>query len=210
MNEALARLHAIDVAGAGLRIRQAGQLFRPPIPALDRSVPGERDGASRGHGAPHRLARGQGSRRRRWPRRAGAWRLAHRQHDLRLELAASACGPRLGVVDPRSSARRSCLPVHAMAAPERPVSRLGRRRPRRERHPTEAEYVAAYCRRMGLEAIPDWTFLIAFSFFAASRSTRASTSVRSTATPRIRSSRGSRRVVPFVAHIAWEGVEAAA
>ena len=31
--------------------------------------------------------------------------------------------------------------------------------------PTEAEYVAAYCRRMGLEAIPDWTFLIAFSFF---------------------------------------------
>ena len=31
--------------------------------------------------------------------------------------------------------------------------------------PTEAEYVAAYCRRMGLKEIPDWTFLIAFSFF---------------------------------------------
>ena len=31
--------------------------------------------------------------------------------------------------------------------------------------PTEAEYVAAYCRRAGLERIPDWTFLIAFSFF---------------------------------------------
>jgi aminoglycoside phosphotransferase (APT) family kinase protein len=31
--------------------------------------------------------------------------------------------------------------------------------------PTEAEYVAAYCRRMGLKDIPDWTFLIAFSFF---------------------------------------------
>ncbi len=31
--------------------------------------------------------------------------------------------------------------------------------------PTEAEYVAAYCRRGGLEGIPDWTFLIAFSFF---------------------------------------------
>ena len=31
--------------------------------------------------------------------------------------------------------------------------------------PTEAEYVAAYCRRAGLEAIADWTFLIAFSFF---------------------------------------------
>ena len=31
--------------------------------------------------------------------------------------------------------------------------------------PTEAEYVAAYCRRMGLKEIPDWSFLIAFSFF---------------------------------------------
>ena len=31
--------------------------------------------------------------------------------------------------------------------------------------PTEAEYVAAYCRRAGLEGVPDWTFLIAFSFF---------------------------------------------
>src|SRR5579863_8591014 len=31
--------------------------------------------------------------------------------------------------------------------------------------PTESEYVAAYCRRAGLSGIPDWTFLIAFSFF---------------------------------------------
>ena len=31
--------------------------------------------------------------------------------------------------------------------------------------PTEAEYVAAYCRRGGLDGIADWTFLIAFSFF---------------------------------------------
>jgi aminoglycoside phosphotransferase (APT) family kinase protein len=31
--------------------------------------------------------------------------------------------------------------------------------------PTEADYVAAYCRRAGLAAIPHWTFLIAFSFF---------------------------------------------
>ena len=31
--------------------------------------------------------------------------------------------------------------------------------------PTEAEYVAAYCRRAGLGAVPGWTFLIAFSFF---------------------------------------------
>jgi aminoglycoside phosphotransferase (APT) family kinase protein len=31
--------------------------------------------------------------------------------------------------------------------------------------PTEAEYVAAYCRRAGLDGVPDWSFLIAFSFF---------------------------------------------
>ena len=31
--------------------------------------------------------------------------------------------------------------------------------------PTEAEYVAAYCRRAGLAEVPHWTFLIAFCFF---------------------------------------------
>ena len=31
--------------------------------------------------------------------------------------------------------------------------------------PTEAEYVAAYCRRAGLDGVGGWTFLIAFSFF---------------------------------------------
>jgi aminoglycoside phosphotransferase (APT) family kinase protein len=31
--------------------------------------------------------------------------------------------------------------------------------------PTEADYVAAYCRRVGIDGIPDWAFLLAFSFF---------------------------------------------
>jgi aminoglycoside phosphotransferase (APT) family kinase protein len=31
--------------------------------------------------------------------------------------------------------------------------------------PTEEEYVAAYCRRMGLSGIPDFDFCVAFSFF---------------------------------------------
>ena len=31
--------------------------------------------------------------------------------------------------------------------------------------PTEAEYVALYCRRRGLSGVPDWTFHLAFSFF---------------------------------------------
>jgi len=31
--------------------------------------------------------------------------------------------------------------------------------------PTEAEYVAAYCRRTGRSAIPDWDFYIVYSLF---------------------------------------------
>ena len=31
--------------------------------------------------------------------------------------------------------------------------------------PTEAEYVALYCKRTGIAAMPDWAFLLAFSFF---------------------------------------------
>ncbi len=31
--------------------------------------------------------------------------------------------------------------------------------------PSEADYVARYCRRMGIAAIPDWPFYLAFSFF---------------------------------------------
>jgi aminoglycoside phosphotransferase (APT) family kinase protein len=31
--------------------------------------------------------------------------------------------------------------------------------------PSEAEYVAGYCRRAGIAGVPDWTFLLAFSFF---------------------------------------------
>ncbi len=31
--------------------------------------------------------------------------------------------------------------------------------------PTEAEYVAAYCRRRGIDGIANWTFFLAFSFF---------------------------------------------
>jgi aminoglycoside phosphotransferase (APT) family kinase protein len=31
--------------------------------------------------------------------------------------------------------------------------------------PTEAEYVAAYCRRTGRAGIPDWEFYLAFAMF---------------------------------------------
>ena len=75
--------------------------------------------------------------------------------------------------------------------------------------PTEAEYVAAYCQRMGLKTIPDWTFLIAFSSF---RSIAIHQGVYKRALDGNASNPDLARqvgeFVPLVAHIAWEGVEA--
>jgi len=33
--------------------------------------------------------------------------------------------------------------------------------------PSEEEFVASYCRRVGRSAVPDWMFFVAFSFFRA-------------------------------------------
>jgi aminoglycoside phosphotransferase (APT) family kinase protein len=76
--------------------------------------------------------------------------------------------------------------------------------------PTEAEYVAAYCKRMGFEAIPDWTFLVAFSFFrsiAIHQGVYKRSLDGNASNPELARQVGES--VPFVAHIAWEGVEAA-
>src|ERR1700733_14480404 len=74
--------------------------------------------------------------------------------------------------------------------------------------PTEAENVAAYCQRMGLGAIPDWTFFIAFSFF---RSIAIHQGVYKRALDGNASNPELARQVgesmPFVAHVAWKGVE---
>ena len=75
--------------------------------------------------------------------------------------------------------------------------------------PTEAEYVAAYCGRVGLESIPDWTFLIAFSFFrsiAIHQGVYKRSLDGNASNPEL--ARQAGESVPFVAHIAWEGVEA--
>ena len=77
--------------------------------------------------------------------------------------------------------------------------------------PTEAEYVAAYCKRMGFETIPNWTFLVAFSFFrsiAIHQGVYKRSLDGNASNPELARQVGES--VPFVAHIAWEGVEAAA
>ena len=76
--------------------------------------------------------------------------------------------------------------------------------------PTEAEYVAAYCKRMGLKSIPDWTFLIAFSFFrsiAIHQGVYKRSLDGNASNPELARQLGES--VPLVAHIAWEAVEAA-
>ena len=76
--------------------------------------------------------------------------------------------------------------------------------------PTEAEYVAAYCRRMGLKDIPDWTFLIAFSFFrsiAIHQGVYKRALDGNASNPELARQTGDS--MPFVAHVAWKGVEAA-
>jgi aminoglycoside phosphotransferase (APT) family kinase protein len=75
--------------------------------------------------------------------------------------------------------------------------------------PTEAEYVEAYCRRMGLASIPDWTFLIAFSFFrivAIAQGVYKRSLDGNASNPELARELGES--VPMMAHIAWEGVEA--
>jgi len=55
----------------------------------------------------------------------------------------------------------TCMPYHLDAGGDgfagRDLSGLG--------IPSEADYIAAYCRRRGRASIPDWDFYIAFSFF---------------------------------------------
>jgi aminoglycoside phosphotransferase (APT) family kinase protein len=74
--------------------------------------------------------------------------------------------------------------------------------------PTEAEYVAAYCKRMELESIPDWTFLVAFSFFrsiAIHQGVYKRSLDGNASNPELARQVGES--VPFVAHIAWKAVE---
>jgi aminoglycoside phosphotransferase (APT) family kinase protein len=76
--------------------------------------------------------------------------------------------------------------------------------------PTEAEYVAAYCKRMELKSIPNWTFLVAFSFFrsiAIHQGVYKRSLDGNASNPEVARQFGES--MPLLAHIAWAGVEAA-
>ncbi|MGD0722186.1 MAG: phosphotransferase [Roseiarcus sp.] len=166
MNDALARLHAIDVEAAGLAdFGKPGNYFArqwqrwseqyrasetDPIPAMDRLI--DWLGAN-------------------MPADDGRVALVH--GDWRIDnMIFDAATPRLlAVLDwelstlghPFADLAYQCMQWRLPNAGDfRGLAGLDRAA---LGIPTEADYVAAYCRRAGLAEIPHWTFLIAFSFF---------------------------------------------
>ena len=166
MNEGLAKLHAIDVAAAGLSdYGKPGSYFARQFQRWTEQYRASETATIDDMERLIAWLARQGPGRRR-PGRAGARRLAHRQHDLRPQArrVCSRCST--------GSCRRSAIPsptspTNACNGACRPagIAASAASTARRSGIPTEAEYVAAYCRRVGLEGVPDWTFLIAFSFF---------------------------------------------
>jgi aminoglycoside phosphotransferase (APT) family kinase protein len=173
MNEALARLHAIDVAGVGLAdYGKPGNYFARQLQRWSEQYRASETGAKPDvdrlmawlgdHTPPDdgRVALVHGD----WRidnmifDHAGArllavldWELSTLGHPF-ADLAYQCMQWRL----PRAGDGASRIgESYGLAGLDRAAQGL----------PTEAEYVAAYCRRAGIAGIPDWTFLLAFSFF---------------------------------------------
>ncbi len=165
MNEGLARLHAIDVAAAGLadygktssyfarQLQRWTEQYRASetetIDDMDRLIVwlGQRVPADDGRVA---LVHGD-------------WRIDNMIFDPRaLRLIAVLDWELSTLGHPFADLAYQCMHWRLPNAGSNGLGGVDRAA---QGIPTEAEYVAAYCRRAGLASIPDWTFLIAFSFF---------------------------------------------
>ncbi len=165
MNEGLARLHAIDFAAAGLSdYGKPGNYFARQLQRWS-----EQYRASETHKVAD-MDRLIGWLAERVPADDGRVSLVH--GDWRIDnMIFDAHSPRLlAVLDwelstlghPFADLAYQCM---HWRLPNRAFRGLGGIDRAEHGIPTEAEYVAAYCRRAKLDRIPDWTFLIAFSFF---------------------------------------------
>ena len=166
MNEALAKLHAIDVAAAGLsdfgkpgsyfarqllrwseqyRASETGRIddMERLIAWLGQSVPADDGRVALVH---------------------GDWRIDNMIFDSRTPKLLAVLDWELSTLGhPFADLAYQCMQwrlpnagaFRGLGGVDRAAAGI----------PSEAEYVAGYCRRTGLDHIPDWTFLIAFSFF---------------------------------------------
>jgi aminoglycoside phosphotransferase (APT) family kinase protein len=209
MNEGLARLHSIDVAAAGLTdYGKPGSYFARQyqrwtdqyrasetarIEDMERLIAWLADNAPADDG---RVALVHGD-----------WRIDNMIFDLKSPRLLAVLDWELSTLGhPFADLAYQCMQWRLPAGKHRGLGGVDRAA---NGIPTEAEYVAAYCRRMGLKSIPHWTFLIAFSFF---RSIAIHQGVYKRALDGNASNPDLARqvgeFVPLVAHIAWEGVEA--
>ncbi len=166
MNEALARLHAIDVAAVGLAdFGKPGNYFARQLQRWSEQY---RASETDDIADMNRLIAWLGAHT---PADDGRSALAH--GDWRIDnMIFAHDGPRLlAVLDwelstlghPFADLAYQCMQWRLPNAGEfRGLAGLDRGA---LGLPDEAAYVAAYCRRAGLAGIPDWPFLIAFSFF---------------------------------------------
>ncbi|MBV8106758.1 MAG: phosphotransferase [Hyphomicrobiales bacterium] len=209
MNEGLARLHAIDVAAAGLSdYGKPGSYFARQY---QRWTDQYRSSETARIEDMERLIAWLADK---VPADDGRVALAH--GDWRIDnMIFDASSPRLlAVLDwelstlghPFADLAYQCMQWRLPAGRYRGLGGVDRAA---NGIPTEAEYVAAYCQRMGLKTIPDWTFLIAFSFFrsiAIHQGVYKRSLDGNASNPELARQLGES--VPLVAHIAWKSVEA--